>query len=127
LEITPNEDFSAEIGVGLKQTIVADDRLNTQYRIDKNKNFRSEGGLTFGAQYKRTIMENTQLITSIETFTNLLIPLSQTDVYWSNSINGQINKYLNAIFQFELRYDDDYSNRIQLKQVFAAGITVKFY
>lgn len=127
LEITPNEDFSAEIGVGLKQTIVADDRLNTQYRIDKNKNFRSEGGLTFGAQYKRTIMENTQLITSIETFTNLLIPLNQTDVYWSNSINGQINKYLSAIFQFELRYDDDYSNRIQLKQVFAAGITIKFY
>lgn len=127
LEIKPSEDFSAEIGVGLKQTIVTDDRLNTQYRIEEGKNIRFEGGLTFGAQYKRTIMENTEFVTSVETFTNLLIPLSQTDIYWANSINGRINKYLSAIFQFELRYDDDYSSKVQLKQLFAAGITLNFY
>lgn len=127
LEIKPNEDFSAEIGVALKQTIVTDDRLNTQYRIDQGKNFRPEGGITFGAQYKRTIMENTDFVTSIETFTNLLIPINQTDIYWANSINGRINKYLNAVFQFELRYDDDYSNRVQIKQVFAAGIKLNIF
>lgn len=127
LEIKPNEDFSAEIGVGLKQTIVTDDRLNTQYRIEEGKNIRSEGGLTFGAQYKRTIMENTEFVSSIETFSNLLIPLNQTDVYWANSVNGRINKYLSTVFQFELRYDDDYSDRVQLKQVFAAGITLNIY
>lgn len=127
IEVKPSEDFSAEIGVGLKQTIVGDDRLNTQYRIDEGKNFRSEGGITFGAQYKRTIMENTELVTSIETFTNLLIPFNQTDIYWANSINGRINKYLNTVFQFELRYDDDYSKKVQLKQVFAAGIKLNIY
>lgn len=127
IEIKPNEDFSTEVGVALKQTIVADNRLHDQYRIAKGKHYRSEGGLTFGAQYQRTIMENTEFVTSIELFSNLLIPLSQTDVYWSSSINGRINKYLSAIFQFELRYDDDYSNRVQLKQVFAAGITFNLY
>tara|TARA_R110000868_G_scaffold294140_3_gene554752 strand:- start:97 stop:972 length:876 start_codon:yes stop_codon:yes gene_type:complete len=127
IEIKPSENFSAEIGAGLKQTIVTDDRLNTQYRIEEGNNLRSEGGITFGAQYTRLIMENTEFVSSIETFTNLLIPLNQTDIYWANSINGRINKYLNTIFQFELRYDDDYSKRVQLKQVFAAGIKLNIY
>ncbi len=127
LEIKPSENFSMEIGAALKQTIVNDERLNTQYQIDEGKKLRSEGGISLGAQYKRQIMENTEFATSIETFTNLLVPLNQTDVYWSNHINGRINKYLSAVFQFELRYDHDYSTEVQLKQVFAAGITVNFY
>ncbi len=127
LEIKPSESVSMEIGAALKQTIVMDDRLNKQYQIDPGTNIRLEGGLTFGAQYKRELMENTEFATSIETFTNLLAPLNQTDVYWSNHINGRINKYLNSFFQFELRYDHDYSTEVQLKQVFAAGVTVNFY
>lgn len=127
VEVKPSEDFSAEVGAALKQTIVGDKRLNEQYGISEGKIARFEGGFTFGAQYKKTIMENTDFVTSVETFTNLLMPIEETDVYWANTINGRINKYLNTVFQFELRYDDDYSNRIQLKQVFAAGITVNFY
>ncbi|MBO6522223.1 MAG: DUF3078 domain-containing protein [Balneolaceae bacterium] len=127
LEVKPSETFSMEIGAALKQTIVSDNRLNSQYQIDQGRNIRSEGGLTFGAQYKRELLENTEFATSIETFTNLLVPLNQTDVYWSNHINGRINRYLSTIFQFELRYDHDYSTEVQLKQVFAAGVTVNFY
>lgn len=127
LEVKPSEDFSAEIGAALKQTVVGDKKLNDQYGIEEGKNARFEGGFTFGAQYKKTLMENTEFVTSIETFTNLLMPINETDVYWSNTINGRINKYLNTVFQFELRYDDDYSKRVQLKQVFAAGVTINFY
>ncbi len=127
IEVKPNENFSAELGLALKQTIVSDNRLNAQYQVDNGKKVRSEGGITFGAQYQKMIMENTEFVTSIETFTNLLVPLNQTDVYWANAVNGGINKYLSAVFQFELRYDHDYSRDIQLKQVFAAGITFNFY
>lgn len=127
LEIKPIDNFSAEIGAALKQTIVSDNRLTTQYQIEPDKNLRSEGGITLGAQYKNQIMENTEFATSIETFTNLLVPLNQTDIYWVNTINGRINKYLSAVFQFELRYDHDYSTEVQLKQVFAAGVTFNFY
>ncbi|MFV1883300.1 MAG: DUF3078 domain-containing protein [Balneola sp.] len=127
VEIKPSENFSAETGLALKQTMVNDHRLNQQYQIEEGRNIRFEGGITFGAQYKRKIMENTEFVTSIETFTNLLVPITQTDVFWSNSINGRINKYLSSVFQFELRYDHDYSKDIQLKQVFAAGITFNFY
>lgn len=127
LTIKPSESFSAEIGAALKQTIVTDPKLYDQYRIENNQGYRSEGGLTFGAQYKTEVVENTNIVTSIETFTNLLRPFDETDFFWSNQIVGRINKFLNTTFQFELRYDRDYSKEIQLKQVFAAGIIVNIY
>ena len=127
LTIKPSENFSAEIGAALKQTIVTDKKLYEQYRIENDQGYRSEGGLTFGAQYKTELMENTSFVTSVETFTNFLRPMNETDVFWANQIIGKINKYLNTTFQFELRYDHDYSKEIQLKQVFAAGIIVNIY
>ena len=127
LTIKPSENFSAEIGAALKQTIVTDKKLYEQYRIENDQGYRSEGGLTFGAQYKTELMENTSFVTSVETFTNFLRPINETDVFWANQIIGKINKYLNTTFQFELRYDHDYSKEIQLKQIFAAGIIVNIY
>jgi hypothetical protein len=127
IEVTPNENIAFEAGLALKQTFVSDDALAPVYGLDQGENIRSEGGLTLGASYQRKVMENVQFYTSLETFTNFLIPVSETDVFWSNEITGQINSIISALFQFELRYDNDFSSDVQLKQVFSAGITVNLY
>ena len=44
-----------------------------------------------------------------------------------NEIVGEINKTVHASCQFELKYDDDFSSQIQLKQVLSAGISLNFY
>lgn len=127
IEVTPSENLAFEAGLALKQTIVTDDNLAPVYGLDPGENIRSEGGLTLGASYQKQVMENVLFYTSIETFTNFLIPVSETDVFWSNEIAGQINSVLSAMFQFELRYDNDFSSDVQLKQVLAAGISVNLY
>lgn len=125
IEYTPNDHLQMEGGLALKQTIVNDDDLLPVYSMDDN--LRSEGGLTTGITYQNTLAENIQYSSSLETFTNFLLPVNETDVAWANEITGQINSVVSASFQFELRYDNDFSSEIQLKQVLSAGITVNLY
>lgn len=127
IEANFSEHLNAEAGLALKQTFISTEALAPIYGLDAGDTFRSEGGFTLGATYQNTIAENVHFTTSIETFTSLTKSLSSTDVFWSNEINGKINNSLSAIFQFDLRYDDDFSEDVQLKQVFAAGLSVSLY
>ena len=127
LEAILTDHFGVEVGLALKQTIVNNEALYDQYGLDSGKNYRAEGGITLGAQYQNSLMDNIELVTSVETFTNLLKGVDETDVIWSTDIIGQINDIFSAVFQFELRYDADYSEDIQLKEIFAAGISINLY
>lgn len=123
----PSSAFTFEAGLGLKQTFVTDDQLAPIYGLDPGENFRSEGGLTTGINYEKEVLENILYSSAVETFTNFLIPINETDVFWSNELIGQINSIVSASFQFELRYDNDFSSEIQLKQVLSAGVSVNLY
>ncbi|MCH2450286.1 MAG: DUF3078 domain-containing protein [Gracilimonas sp.] len=123
----PVPAFTFEAGLGLKQTFVTDDDLAVNYGLDAGDNFRSEGGLTTGINFEKEIFEDILYASSVETFTNFLIPINETDIFWSNELIGQINSIVSASFQFELRYDNDFSNEIQLKQVLSAGVSVNLY
>ncbi len=125
IEYNASEHLQIAGGLALKQTIVTDDALLPVYNMDEN--LRSEGGLSTGITYQNTIAENIQYSSSLETFTNFLLPVDETDVAWANEITGQINSVVSASFQFELRYDNDFSSEIQLKQVLSAGVTVNLY
>ncbi len=125
IEFNASANLQMQGGLALKQTIVNDDALVGFYNMTDN--FRSEGGLTTGITYQNTLAENIQYSSSLETFTNFLSPINETDIFWANEITGQINSIVSASFQFELRYDDDFSSEVQIKQVLSAGITVNLF
>lgn len=123
----PSPAFTFEAGLGLKQTFVNDDDLAPIYGLDAGENFRSEGGLTTGINFEKEVFEDILFASSVETFTNFLTPIDETDVFWANELVGQINSIVSASFQFELRYDNDFSSEVQLKQVLSAGVSVNLY
>lgn len=127
LSYQPAPAIIFEAGLGLKQTFVTEDALAPEYGLDPGENFRSEGGLTTGIYYEKEVFENILYTSGLETFTNFLIPFDETDVIWGNELVGKINSLISASFQFELRYDNDFSSEIQLKQVLSAGISVNLY
>lgn len=127
LEYRPLPNLAMDLGLGLKQTIVRDTTLSENYGVDAGEKFRSEAGFTAAVSFEKEVASNILYTTGLSTFSNFLIPLSSTDVYWSNELVGQINSIVSASFQFELRYDDDFSNEVQLKQVLSAGISVSLY
>ena len=126
MSFEPVPYFKAQAGLALKQTIVRDTTLSTLYGVKAGEKFRSEGGLTIALNFNKEIAKNVTYINRTETFTNLLIPVSSTDVVFYNELNGKINEVLNANVQFVLAYDDDFSNQVQLKQIIAVGLSIKF-
>ncbi|MEX0845844.1 MAG: DUF3078 domain-containing protein [Balneolaceae bacterium] len=123
----PTKSFTFEGGLGLKQTIVKDDDLSENYGLEPGENFKGEGGITTGINFEKEVFENILYNSSLQTFTNLLIPISETDVIWANELVGQINSLVSASLQFEVRYDNDFSSELQLKQVLSVGISVNLY
>ncbi len=119
----PFSSFSAEAGVALKETIVADTTLSTRYGLDPGETLRFEPGYAVALNYNQVIANNVRLVSSLETFTNLQRSVKSTDVHFANEIVGKINNNLNTIFQFVLIYDDDFSRKVQIKQVLSVGFS----
>lgn len=123
----PESNVSIETGIGLKQTVVRDTSLSTRYGLDEGETFKSEAGYTFGMNVEMGLMENVTYIGYVETFSNLLKPVSSTDIFISNEIKGEINSFLNMIIQLEMIYNDDYSTEMQVSQLISAGISVDIF
>ena len=123
----PVEFFNLEGGLGFKQTFVSIDSLATLYGVDQGENFRFESGLALSMSFSYEIMKNVVYTGSVDTFSNFQRELSGTDVIWSNELIGNINKIMNASLQFELQYDDDFSDQAQIKQVISLGIGVDIF
>lgn len=127
LEYNANPSLQMEAGLALKQTFISDGDLSPNYGLPQGDTFRSEGGLTTGISFQNKIAENIQYSSNLETFTSFTNPVSETDVFWANELVGQINSLISASFQFEMRYDNDFSSEVQIKQVLSAGISVNLY
>jgi len=119
----PNDIYSFEAGFGMKQTIVTEDSLATDYGLDEGSNFRNEAGITLGAGFEYPIVKNFILSSSVESFTNVNRPISSTDIYFTNQLTGKINSFMNTSLRFELIYDDDFSEEVQMLQVLSLGVS----
>lgn len=115
--------FTAEAGMALKQTIVSDTTLSTRFGLEPGETFRFEPGYSVALGFKKVIAENVRVVSSVETFTNLQRSISSTDVQFTTEVVGKINGNLNTVFQFAMIYDDDFSKRVQLKQVLTVGFS----
>ncbi|MFH5831388.1 DUF3078 domain-containing protein [Halalkalibaculum sp. DA3122] len=119
----PSDYLSVEAGLGLKQTIVTDDDLETLYGLDEGETLRNEGGVTLGIGYEQAVLPDFQLSSSVETFTNVNEALSSTDIYFSSQLTGKVNDLINTSLRVDLAYDEDFSDEIQVLQVFSLGIS----
>jgi len=119
----PIDYFSLEFGGGFKQTIVKDTTLSTRYGLDEGKKFRFEPGFSIGMNFDKEIAKNVKLSSSVETFTNPQKSIENTDVRFTNELIGKVNSYINTTIQFVMMYDNDFSSKIQTKQVLSVGLS----
>jgi hypothetical protein len=119
----PSDQFSLTAGVGMKQTIVTDDDLETVYGLDEGETIRNEAGFTLGASYEQALVTNFLLSSSVESFWNANGPISDTDIYFSNQLTGKINSFMNTSIRLDLVYDEDFSDEVQVLQVLSLGVS----
>ena len=123
----PEDEFSVDAGLGLRQTVIRDTTLSERYGLDPGQQFRLESGVALGVNFETEIMEDIDYTVSIESFTNVFRPMRDTYVAFGNQLTGRVNDYVNVQFQLDIVHDPDFSRRLQLAQSFSAGVTVNIY
>ncbi|MEP7170655.1 MAG: DUF3078 domain-containing protein [Bacteroidota bacterium] len=136
----PNKDLSIFLSPATaKTTIVNDDLLSLagQYGVDPGKKSKTEIGAYFNMQYQHSIMENVGFNTKLELFSSYTHNPQNLDVNWEMLVSLKINKYLSALIQTQLLYDDDVivpktdvnaqpGPGTQFKEAFGLGFAYKF-
>jgi len=156
MDYKPNKFFTLFISpITTKITIVNDQNLANAgaYGVEaavvdtsgnittKGKMIRSEYGGYLRTIFKKDVMENINLQTKLELFSNYSEKPSNIDVNWEVLIAMKVNKYISATISTQLIYDDDVDiaidknsdgiiekigPRVQFKEVLGIGLSVKF-
>jgi len=127
--------------------------LSTFYGVDPAREVRAELGAFASASFIKEIFKNVKYKTRLDLYSNYLKtyrykatgpdqleitelgPKPQNvDVFWTNTINLTVNKWLQVTYNFDLIYDDDVrqfgpdktSAATQLRSLLTVGVAAKF-
>jgi len=139
MDYKPSEVFSAYISpITSKMTIVNDDELSNQgaFGVDPGDKFRGEFGAFSKLAVNKNIMENVNLKSTLDLFTNYTDNFGNIDVTWQVMVNMKVNDFLTATVNTSLVYDDDVDYidksgnnkgpKIQFKEIIGIGLAYKF-
>lgn len=127
--------------------------VSTFYGVDPAREVRGELGGFLSVNYKREIVKNVSYKTRLDLYSNYLktyrfaatgpdqLTITEdgpnpqnVDVFWTNTFNLTVNKWLQVTYNFDLIYDDDVrqfgpnktSAAAQLRSLLAVGVSAKF-
>jgi hypothetical protein len=135
----PGKSFNVLISpITGKSTIVLNDSLSNAgaFGVEPGEKIRNEFGGFVKIKFTQDIMENVNMNTKLELFSNYLKEPENVDINWEMTIAMKINKFLSANVNAQLIYDDDilyvdddgqeHGPRLQFKEVFGVGLSYKF-
>lgn len=143
MDYKPSKKFALYLApVSGKITIVRDDTLSAHgaFGVKPGEKRRTEFGGFVKINYTDDIMENVNLLTSIDLFSNYLKTPQYIDVSWETTLTMSINKWLTANLSTHLVYDHDVTfpvtdaggavigkeSKIQFKEIFGVGLSFRF-
>lgn len=122
----PDDYFTAEAGLSSRQTIVRHTELATRYGLEEGENFRNEFGFSLLLSYEREIFTNIVYSGLFESFTNPQESITKSEFLFSNVLTGKITDNISANFELAFRYNEDFIDEIQTKQILSVGISYVF-
>ncbi len=142
MDYKPSDVFTAFIApLTGKFTIVNDQVLADAgaFGVDSTKKSRAELGGYIRVAFKKDLMENVNLASKIDFFSNYLKNPDCIDINWETLLTLKVNKYISASLATLLIYDDDIviqeeldngvrdtKSLVQFKEVLSVGFTMKF-
>jgi hypothetical protein len=137
LEFKPSKEFSLFLApFTSKNTFVLDEEFSSvgAFGVEPGKQFRGEFGGYLRMNYTKDVMENVNLKTRLDLFSNYLNKPQNIDVNWEMLISMKVNKFITATLGTNLVYDHDIlirtstgdGPRTQFKQMLSVGFGYKF-
>jgi len=133
-----SEKFQAFISpLAGKFTIVLNDSLSAagEFGVEPGEKFRAELGAYLKLAYQTEILENVELASKIDFFSNYLDNPQNIDINFELLLSMKVNEYLAATISVMAIYDDDVTllqsddtmgPGIQIKEVFGLGLSYSF-
>ena len=128
-DFRPNDHFSVFISpISIKWIFKTDKDF---YGIDKfgvaaNKKVYSEIGAYASIKYNRAITSWAAYTGRLDLFSNYKRKPQNVDLLFTNLLTLKFNKWLGSTVSLDMIYDDDILKKLQLKEIFGLGITLKF-
>lgn len=139
IDYKPNDEWSAFYSPATLHAIyVLDSKLSDagSYGVDKGKRAKYTVGSYLKVSFKKEVMENVSIISSLDAYTPYSSAFGNVDINWELLANFKINKLLTATLNTNLRYLDtehyinssgvDKGPQIQFKEIFGLGVAYKF-
>jgi len=96
------------------------------FGVEQGETTRFEFGMSVGAYYKLTIMENVTMENILNLYSNYLEDPQNVDIDYTMNLEMTINKYLSANLSFQTIYDDNAFEGFQIREVFGLGVNFGF-
>lgn len=128
LDFRPSEQLSVFVSpVSVRWIIKADKDF---YAIDKfgvpaNKRSYNEIGAYASVKYIKPINKWAAYTGRLDLFSNYRRKPQNVDILFTNLFALKFNKWLGSTISVDMIYDDDILKKLQLKEVFGLGITLK--
>lgn len=139
IDYKPNKSLSFFLSPATVQwVIIADNYLANlgSFGNDPGQNVRTQFGANFKMQITKEIAKNIKLDTKVELFSDYLNNPQNIIVNWDFALDMKVNKFISAKLTTGLIYDDNITiydengialgPRTQFKELFGAGLSVKF-
>jgi hypothetical protein len=142
MDYKPNADFALFLSpISTRYTTVIDDSLSAAgaFGVDPGKKLRTEFGGYIKLIYKKdNIIQNVNIGTNLDLFTNYLEHPERVDVNWDLLLTMKINKFLAVTLNTQLIYDYDtkfteivdnvqvQKAKVQFKESLGLGISANF-
>jgi Protein of unknown function (DUF3078) len=130
-----NNPYSFTYQGGVKPNGDPEVSLASRYGVDPARMVRFELGSYVSANFNKEVVKNVNYKSRVDLFSNYLEsePFN-IDVFWNNSVNMSVNKWLQVTYNFDLIYDHDvqqfgpFKNRpgTQLRSMLGVGLATKF-
>lgn len=110
MDFKPNDYFSLFLSPATTRFIfVTDKELSNAgaFGVDPGKTLRTEAGAYLKAIYNREISATTNLITSLDLFSNYFDKPQNIDINWQLLLGLKVSRYIAANLSLQLLYDDN--------------------
>ena len=139
IDFKPNKFLSIFVSPATVQWVIISDTYLSNLGVFGNapgENVRTQFGAAVKLQFKKDIAKNINLDTKVELFSDYLNNPQNIIINWDVILDMKVNKLISAKITTGLIYDhniiimDDAGNplgpRTQFKEMFGAGLSVKF-
>ena len=121
----PGNGFVGRIGLGLKETVVAIERLRPVYGNALDQSVRVEAGVDTELALERKLMENVTLRSRLSAFQSFSqIGSEAPDAIFENSLLLKVNDLLNVRIDATALYDAAVTTDVQLREVLSIGFSL---